>query len=335
MPARTSMRLASAALLLTLALAASTTPFAHGLDARAAAALGRDDPGRPVVLLVHGRGYLTRDSAAFRRQTLHDLRAGAFSATRDSLLSEGDVRVVWYADLLDLRRREERVGRDCDSAASPAELDASPASVLRTLALIASNLIDVNATGREEADVRGIAGDLRFFGDPVTRCAAEGRIADALARAHAEGRPVVLVAHSLGALVTWGYLQHRGAIVSRHLPEIRRLVTVGSPFGARELRELLLGDASPLALPRGVRSWLNVVNESDPFASRLIGSDSTNGQLRGVPGVADVVTVRGDGDVHDLHGYLRDANAARAVLSAWCEGFERRERRSGCLALAK
>ena len=62
-----------------------------------------DDRGRPVVILVHGRAMLDRDTAATRKMWLNALTAGGKSITALPLLSDRDVRVVWYADVLDPR----------------------------------------------------------------------------------------------------------------------------------------------------------------------------------------------------------------------------------------
>ena len=61
------------------------------------------DRGRPVILLVHGRGMLDSDTADTRRLWFNALISGSKTITRDSLLAERDVRVVWYADVLDPR----------------------------------------------------------------------------------------------------------------------------------------------------------------------------------------------------------------------------------------
>ncbi|MEO8333967.1 MAG: hypothetical protein ABI664_03280 [bacterium] len=305
-------------LLLAVALGASAT-FAGDLQAR------RTDPRRPVVLVVHGRGFLSRDSAVFRREALAALREGAFRATGDSLLEEGDVRLVWYADLMDARHREARSLTSCDNGAGSSE-EGSPAGFfLRSLAQMVSEIVEDSASDSGDG-ARDIAGDLRFVGDRAVRCSAQARVADALTLAHAEGRPVIIVAHSLGALVTWGYLEHRDA---RDMPEIERLVTAGSPIGNDGLRELLIGDTARVSLPRGVHSWVNAVNTDDGLAARIVASDAT------LPGVTDILTAHTSESAHDLLGYLRDSSTAMAVVEAWCTAAPIRNRVSGCVALSR
>jgi pimeloyl-ACP methyl ester carboxylesterase len=320
--------MSSTSLFLTLALLTSAVPAAPRAAERA-------DAQRPLVLIVHGRGFLSRDSSDFRRQALRALREGAFRATGDSLLQNDDVRLVWYADLMDVRRSALGGSTLCATNAENADEGISPSFIFRSLALVASELVGGNATDSVADDARDIAGDLRFIGDPALRCAAEGRLAAALARARAEGRPVVVVAHSLGALVAWSHLQHRGAREADDVPEVQRLVTVGSPIGNAELRELLLGDTAPVSLPRGVRSWVNAVNADDPFAARLTPLDSVSGRTRGLRGITDVLTGHSDERAHDLYGYLRDPGTARAVAGAWCEVAPTRSRLAGCRALSE
>lgn len=298
-------------LLLALTLTVSVAAFG-------AERAKRTDPRRPVILLVHGRGLLSRDSAEFRRDALHALRDGVFRATGDSLLDDDDLRLVWYADLMDVRRGV-RMSTSCEKNSDSTDTGISASFILRSLALAASELVDASASDSVRDDAHDVAGDLRFVGDPAVRCAAENRVADALERAHAEGRPVVLVAHSLGALVTWGYLAQRSASDARGMPEVQRLVTMGSPLGNGGLRELLLGDTAEVSLPRGVRSWVNAVNPDDAFAARLVPSDSVTGHARGLTGISDIVTGRTHEHAHDLRGYLRDSSTAAAVVGAWCE----------------
>ncbi|MEO8622409.1 MAG: hypothetical protein ABI625_15160 [bacterium] len=291
-------------------------------------------PRRPVVLVVHGRGFLARDSADFHRDALHALREGAFLATGDSLLESDDIRLVWYADLMDVRRAVLGTATSCESHTSNPDAGISPNTIFRSLALIASDLVQATTDDSVADGARDVAGDLRFIGDPARRCAAEGRVADAIARAHAEGRPVVIVAHSLGALITWSHLQHRGARGDASVPEVERLVTMGSPIGNSGLREILLGDMGEVSLPRGVRSWVNAVNADDPFAARLVEIDSLSGRTHDLRGITDVITGHAE-EAHDLFGYLRDSTAATAVAGAWCDAAENRGQIASCLVLSK
>lgn len=305
-----------------IALATLLMAGASSLDARTAPS------ERPLILVVHGRGYVDRDSADFRRQSLRALRQGAFVTTKDSLLADDDVRIVWYADLLDRRQRGSRTVEACRA-------NEGPTSIVQMFALLASELIESNEAAASGAgdDARGIAGDLRFFGDAATRCAAERRIGDAVARAHSEGRPVILVGHSLGAMVAWGHLSRRATASGGQLAEVRRFVTIGSPLGSRGLRELLLGDSASVSLPKSVRSWVNVVNGNDPFAAKLTGLDSATGRMRSLPGITDVLVDRSDDDAHEYRAYLRNPATTKAVLGAWCDALDDRSKRAACAAL--
>lgn len=275
-------------------------------------------PGRPIVLVVHGRGQTARDTTGLRRDALHALRVGAQSIGGDSLLRDEDVRLVFYADVLagGTEPLDGVTSSACDAALAGRQ---ETGSVFSLLAMVAGALVDAGAQdGAATPDrdgLKSLTGDLRYLGDQRMRCAAELRLGDALARAHDEGRPVVLVAHSLGALVSWGHLHGR-----QHLgtpTPIERLVTLGSPLGSPDIRQLIFGeDTAPIALPRAVKSWFNIVNPDDPFAVRLSLGDSVS-----LPGIVDAVTSRDSGDPHELRSYLRDDATRRAVLGAWCGGF--------------
>jgi hypothetical protein len=246
---------------------------------------------RPLILLVHGRGMFGRDTGP--------------------LFTDGDVRLVWYADVLDPMSSascgRETVAREKRQSDGLADVVFGLSGILAAVA--------GDSTGAN-MEVRGLAGDLLYVGDPARRCAAEERLLTAVSQARAEHRPVIVVAHSLGSLVAYGAL--RSGSISADAT-IHRLVTLGSPLGAAELRELVFKDGvtGPVKLPTSVRSWVNIREPRDPIAVPLSGADSTT--LRDLVGSGSADGV----DAHDMGGYLRDPMAGRAIAWAWCSAFER------------
>jgi pimeloyl-ACP methyl ester carboxylesterase len=280
-----------------------------------AAAAPPNDRGRPVVLLVHGRGMVDRDSAATRKFWADALRGGVKGVAGDSLITERDVRVVWYADVLDPK---SNAGCDYDRTDPRARRDAAEDPELKSLVSLAGNLIGsltgLIADTESTSDLRGLAADASFLGDARKRCASERRLADAIDRARTEGRPIVLVAHSLGALVAYDYLSTRtdSGLVSR-------FVTIGSMLGS-PMRHLIIGGDSTdtLSRPASVSDWVNIRNEQDPLAVPLaIGRDIATNPPADEP------------DAHEMVGYLRGAATAREVASGWCLAFQS-NRPHGC-----
>lgn len=260
--------------------------------------------GRPVILLVHGRGLQDRDSVSSRKQWFDALRSGASALTRNTPLEDSDVRVVWYADVLD-----PASGAGCDyTAADPrARRAAKSDPQLKQIIGFAGgfiNLISALADDSSAKQIRALAADASFLGDVRKRCASEARLADAIDRAKGEGRPIILVAHSLGALVAYDYLTSRG-----DTGVVQELITVGSMAGASDLRRLVIGGDSTDAftVPPSVREWTNIRNEKDGLAVPLtIGRDILTNPPVDEP------------DPHEMVGYLRGTATAREVLRAWC-----------------
>lgn len=252
---------------------------------------------RPVVLLVHGRGLYGLDSAEVRREWKRDLDEGLRWAGAPKL-NDGDVRLAWYADVLDPAGGGKCIGRT-DSA----EIDFG--------GLARGLLAGLGSTLEREGAVegRGLLGDLLFMVDPATRCGARRRVGEAVRAVHAEGRPLVIVAYSLGSIVTYDLLRALDANASSR--DIR-LVTIGSPLGVPALRELLgAGGGSTLRVPRSVRSWVNVYDPADVFAAPLGAEAAASLDDRSTTG-AD------RGDPHHISRYLRDPETGAAVARAVC-----------------
>jgi hypothetical protein len=253
---------------------------------------------RPVVILVHGRGQLGQDTASLRREWKRDLDS-SLKLVGIPALPDEDVRLAWYADVLD---------PDSDSLCDSAENSDSLGfgDVARGFLALISSAVP-NDDSRE---VRGLMGDLLYALDAPKRCAAERRVGGIIASALREKRPVIVVAYSLGSLVTYGYLRSSRAEAS---PGALRLVTIGSPLGVRVIRELVFGESvERLTLPGSVTSVENVYDPNDFLSAPL-------------EGVLSATSVRDDAthaserdDPHNLTRYLRDRATGAAVMRALC-----------------
>jgi hypothetical protein len=260
-------------------------------------------PG-PVVVLVHGRGQLGQDAEALRREWRRDLNLSLRRLGADTL-ADADVRLAWYADVLD---------PESDSGCAVTSDSASLG--IGAFARVLLGTITSGMPEQESRGARGIIGDLLYVVDPWKRCAAGRRVAKVIEGAVDEGRPVVVVAYSLGSVVSYDYLSSRSGQAEL------RFVTVGSPLGVPELRELVLPDVGQIGRPPGVASWVNVYDSEDVFSAPIGRSDAGIEDRRAESGNAD--------NAHDVGHYLRDRVTAEAIAQALCAGTRERERGAYC-----
>jgi hypothetical protein len=271
--------------------------FAAALLALAASCV-HGQPPRPVIVLVHGRGHLDDDTAALRREWTRHLDTALVRAGAAPLRAD-DVRLAWYADTMD-PSRDIVCGRDIGAAS-----DSTGAATFARDFL--SSLAAALPSG-ESRGARTILGDMMYALDGSRRCAAEERVQSILAQAIREKRPVVLVAYSLGALVTYGVLDDAKA--RRESPVA--LVTLGSPLGDDDIRALLGSSPDSLRVPPGVTHWENVYDPGDVFASPIAdivkGATDVELSTRGVDAV----------EAHHVNRYLTDRATGAALARALC-----------------
>jgi hypothetical protein len=237
---------------------------------------------QPVVVFVHGRMSAEHDTGMVRREWRSALNA-SLSDNGFRSMADGDVRLAWYADALD------PTAEGCPRASEDDEgLDAFGILLSVIVGSIPQN---------EARDAKSFVNDVMYVLDESRRCAAQQRVGREIERAVATGRPVVVVAYSLGSVVAYQYLQKR---IARPGERQIDLVTVGSPLGVPGLRAVLGLETDSLGLPPSVRSWRNIRDVNDPVAGPV-----TDGTTR--LGITDIVTTRtGNSDAHMIEHYLRD-----------------------------
>lgn len=263
--------------------------------ASAFAATRSPEPPRPLVILVHGRGMSGADSAALRHAWKGDLDS-ALAATGFPALATDDVRLAWYADVMD-----PSISAACSRSYGA---EAGLADVARGfLAGLVSVIPD--SGGASDREARSLFGDMLYLVDPATRCAAETRLENALASARAQDRPVIVVAYSLGAAVSYGLLHRETARVPA--PDVQ-LITLGSPLSVPVARELLLG-VGTLRRPPSVARWVNIYDPEDAFAAPLGMQDNVFDRR--------TRSARGS-DPHGVTRYLRDEETGKALADALC-----------------
>ncbi len=256
----------------------------------------------PIVVLVHGRGHLEDDTASLRRSWKASLDT-ALRQVQMPTLADDDVRLAWYADVLD---PSEDHGCVLSSAAS--DTGGFETFARDFLGSLASAL-----PKQESREIRTLLGDMLYAVDPSRRCATQRRVGTVIDAALSEDRPVIVVAYSLGAMITYAELDRRGVSASR--PAIR-LITIGSPLGNAEIREILGEPAGNLRLPRAVASWENVYDPHDAFSAPL-GGEITGVVDRELPDQAAT-------DPHHVSRYLQHRVTGQAIARAICASTPRK-----------
>jgi pimeloyl-ACP methyl ester carboxylesterase len=117
--------------------------------------------------------------------------------------------------------------------------------------------------------------------------------------------PAVILAHSLGTVVTYNILQDN--------PDwsVAQLLTVGSPLGVKSVNEKL---RTPFSMPTCVANgWFNAYDDRDVVALQPL--DERNFNI--TPAIENYDKVRNHtSNRHGIEGYLDDAVVARAIYDA-------------------
>jgi hypothetical protein len=131
------------------------------------------------------------------------------------------------------------------------------------------------------------------------------RAVDDLVRPALTGERTVVVAHSLGTIVSYRLLQE--AAEKTEPAEIPLYLTLGSPLGIDVVKQHIRPPA--LGRPKGVQRWLNGTDERDYVA--LISRLDRRSFSEGIENLSDISN--GHDDAHSIVDYLSDPTIARQI----------------------
>jgi hypothetical protein len=148
-----------------------------------------------------------------------------------------------------------------------------------------------------------------------------------LRAAHEAGRPVLLVAHSMGSVIAYDALWQL-ARVDGDASSVSLWLTMGSPLGQRYIQRRLLGrdQAGAERYPANVRRWINLtavgdMTAVDPRIADDYGDMVGLGLVEFVRDFALYGHFRQDGqlNVHSEYGYFANAVTGKVIADWWRE----------------
>jgi len=166
---------------------------------------------------------------------------------------------------------------------------------------------------RYQRDVNGIGAHTRRMLKVPLRAATE---------AH---RPVLLIGHSMGAVIAYDSLwelTHAG----REKVEVDTLLTIGSPLGQRYMQKRILGaDKTGFdRYPNNIRRWANLsavgdLTALDPYLVNDFGEMLELGLVSRIDDATMFTYFRLDGElnVHAEYGYLVNEKTAHTIVEWW------------------
>jgi pimeloyl-ACP methyl ester carboxylesterase len=147
-----------------------------------------------------------------------------------------------------------------------------------------------------------------------------------LRRMFAAGDRVLLIGHSMGAIIAYDALWELSQI--EHNPgSVELFLTIGSPLGMRYVQRHLLGFRNHAQrFPGNVRRWLNIAAQGDLTAldpeirgdfRAMLGAGATESIEDMHEGVFTYFRNESGLNVHRSYGYLVEPHVAGAIAAWW------------------
>jgi len=139
------------------------------------------------------------------------------------------------------------------------------------------------------------------------------------------GRPILLIAHSMGSVIAWDSLWQMSHNDRDDL-NVDQLLTMGSPLGQRFIQRRLFGygEQGERRYVKGVRRWKNLtavgdLTAIDPDLADDFAPMTASGVVESIEDLSLNNYFRLDGDlnVHAEYGYLANNVTAQVVIDWW------------------
>jgi hypothetical protein len=294
------------------------------------------------LVLVHGRAQEKKDAKALKAQWLDSLDKGLKKSGLTLPIAEGDVRFPYYGDtlyqissgtpiegaaeivvrgpaadrareeflravLLDVKEQTGISDQQLDAELSAQVVERGPLNWEWMQGILRA--IDRKVPGGSSRSIALATYDVYAY---LTNPAIRKKIDDGVLKAVTPGRETVMVAHSLGTVVSYNLLRQQGPQLGWTIPTF---ITVGSPLGVTKIRETMKS-FSTIRCPECVGSWFNAMDERDVVALYPL-------EPKHFPLNPDKPAITNKRDVknhtanrHGIEGYLEDAEVARRIHDA-------------------
>jgi hypothetical protein len=295
---------------LVAGLGALATAFFSSSAVRAADAKSTDEP---VIIFVHGRGQSDTARDDVRARFINSFIEGQKEILGAVVVPESRTRFVWYADVIDAKAGDVQLSANCRFAA------ATSRSAKFKRELRASLIATAQALNLDDFGLSLLAGDTyKYLTEPAIRCEADTRVSDALFAEKDRNSPKVVVAHSMGGIVSYSAIERLSTTPGLpNRPEIQRFITLATQVGLPEVLKGLEGDfvKTPVPLANLVLGWSNFRNRGDRLAigtkDRFMSTDPAR--------LPEDAEIKGNGSAHAIETYLGNKDVLEAIVEAWCE----------------
>ena len=299
-------------------------------------------PTRPLLIMIHGRSQSYQVSDLLRETWFGALNDGLRKVASADVIPDADRRFIYYGDVFEHQTRSHSACFYVRTGMPYERTGFNPvASPIARYFLSGDRTDLVSAIRRVAGKIKGSAyfvaaqlpDVLWYHDDRFAQCEIESRLVSLLDSAKASQREVVIVAHSMGALVTFHTLLRRPA---GEWPRIRALITIGSPLASpgmpawladaetiddiwdvprHNARDSILARWHEGLLHNAIGHWTNVLGQDDQLAfpvkevPELVAMADT---------LYDLMVETQEGDEHGVVGYLKNPWVASAIARHWC-----------------